>query len=301
MNKQRLWSRLVIASASLFLAFSGPSCSGGAGTGNGGPDPDLSVAVIPNATCVVMGHRQQFTASKSDAAWSVESVNSDKVLGTVDSSGMFTAGTTPVTGKVIAKVGSASGVANIAVVSSEIDCNSVPPPPPPPPTVTTWKAVLNFNIKSPITDGETVYGNYIADGDATFCFTELSGLLTIAAPNGTAHVNYSTDTDVCTIRAINSTDLEIIGVAGTKVENNFVFGVGSIIPDHSEGVILTCNSYEWPPITNASALDTILRCLSSITVEAKNSATAVLSGACTTALDVQAPITGNITVTNTCP
>ena len=99
-----------------------------------------TMTVTPNPSTVLVGQTQQFTAVARDAGGNVVPVTpvwSVVAGGTINSSGLFTAGATPGTfnNTVRATSGGISGLATVIVAAN--------PPPPPPPIVSLGSAAPN--------------------------------------------------------------------------------------------------------------------------------------------------------------
>ena len=101
------------------------------------PPPTLTqVNVTPATTSLQVGATQQFqaTGTMSNGTTTSPTVNWSATGGTINSTGLFTAGTTPGTYQVSATEPNSGRVGTASVTIS-----AAPPPPPPPPAGTTWQ------------------------------------------------------------------------------------------------------------------------------------------------------------------
>lgn len=266
-------AHLIPALVPLVIVLSG--CSRGGGAAPGG---DGDIIVTPNPACVVIGEKRRFTSSANGVAWSVESSVAGVAIGTVDSHGWFTAGHTPVTGKIVAKRGTSSGYAGVIVVASKAGCLPVLATA----SANIWKATFDLKMTFPSTNGAEYLGDLIYNAHLMFCFTTSDDVLTIAAPGGSAHLDVSDTVAPCNAHALGSTDFQVVSIKGTWKDNHFIFGKGFVALDHNEGEGISCEAgyaaASWED-KNASAIN---RMTSSsafpLTMEAKDGATVQISG-----------------------
>lgn len=257
------------------------------------------IEVSPPFACLALKEKQQFRASEDDVSWGIQPTPGGIPGGVIDQKGLFTALETPTKLTVVAfKGGYRRGTADVLIVHNKSECFSITKEAPT--TGGEWNATLNFRIASPIADQGGVHGDYVSEGVIEFCFASQGAELILAKAGGKASVRYFTTNAVCSANALKDTNLRVTSIAGKKMDDSFIFGKGSIVPDHHEGLQIRCRNIDWPAIPEASAISALLMYVAPITVKASDGATAKITGSWMHPLGYPGSITGSITVKRGC-